>query len=92
MAITPDQLQQTIENVITEVNSVADTATGILTGVNPAWGASAAAFLAIGKAVDKLIPGMAASVDRWIQGNLPTDAEKADFALKISVLSDKSAP
>jgi len=90
--MTPDQLQQTLDNIVTEVNTVADTSIGILTGVNPEFGASAAAFLVIGKAVDKLIPGIAASVDTWIQGNPPTAAEKSDFAMKLAVLGDKSRP
>ena len=90
--MTPQQLEQTLGNIVDEVNTVGDTATAVLSGVNPAWGASAAAFLVIGKAVDKLVPGMAASVDAWIQGNPPTDAEKADFAAKLSVLADKSLP
>lgn len=82
--MTPNELKSLLDNVVTEANSVASFAGVLDPQIMP--------FIAIGKAVDKQLPGLAASVDRWIQGEPPTDAEKADMAAKLAVLKDPNCP
>ena len=82
--MAPADLKQVLQNIVGEVNAVADIAAGVDPALLP--------FIAIGKAVDKSIPGLAEGVANWIQGNPPTDAELADFQAKLSVLSDPNAP
>lgn len=82
--MTPEELKTLLDNIVTEVNSAADFA-GI---VDPAL----IPIIAIGKAVDKQIPGLVATVDRWIQGNPPTDQEKADLAAQLKVLGNPDLP
>lgn len=82
--MTPDQLKTLLENIVTEAN----TASSFVGALDPAL----IPFIAIGKAVDTVIPGLAGGIDNWIQGNPPTDAEKADIAAKLAVLSDPNAP
>ncbi len=81
--MTPAEIKTLLDNIVTEVNSVADVASFL--------GPQVAAAVAVGKAVDKQIPGLVAAADAWIQGNPPTDADKADFAAKLGVLGDPNA-
>jgi hypothetical protein len=82
--MTPAELKTLLDNIVTEVNGAADFAGALDPAIIP--------FIAIGKAVDKLIPGLAESVDNWIQGNPPTDAEKAELAQQLSVLGNPDLP
>ena len=82
--MSPAELQTLLDNIVNEVNSAADFG-GI---IDPAL----IPFIAIGKAVDKQIPGLVAIVDKWIQGNPPTDAEKAALAQQLSVLGNPDLP
>lgn len=82
--MTPEELKQTVENVVVELGTVADIAAGVDPALVP--------FIAIGKAVSKQIPGLVEAVDSWLQGNAPTDAEKADLIQKISVLENPDLP
>lgn len=82
--MTPAELQQTIDNVVTELNGVADYAGVLDPGLLP--------FLAIGKAIDKQIPGLAAAVDGWLSGNPPTPEEKAALLQQLSVLGNPNLP
>lgn len=82
--MTPAELQVTIDNVVSELNGVADFAGVLDPGLLP--------FIAIGKAVDKQIPGLVAAVDNWIKGNPPTEAEKATLVQQLSVLSNPDLP
>jgi len=81
--VTPEQIKSLLDNVLAEVNNAADFAGVLDPGLIP--------FIAIGKAIDPLIPGLVASVAGWIAGNPPTEAEKSDFARKLAVLADKTA-
>lgn len=49
-------------------------------------------FVVIGKAVDKLIPGLSGMVQRWVEGNPPTEDEKEDLKAKLAVLADPNNP
>jgi hypothetical protein len=49
-------------------------------------------LVAIGKAVDSQIPGLAAAVQGWIQGNAPTQAEIDDVLAKLAVLGNPNNP
>jgi hypothetical protein len=82
--MTPQELKAFLANIVAELNGVADFA-GVLA---PQF----AAYIAIGKAIDTQIPGLAAMVDSWIQGNPPTPEELADFGAKLKVLNDPNLP
>jgi hypothetical protein len=82
--MTPDQLRTLLDNITAEVNGVADFAGVLDPGLLP--------FIAIGKAIDKQIPGLVEAVDNWVQGNPPTDAEKADLLAQLKVLGDPNLP
>lgn len=82
--MTPDELKTLLDGIVSEVNNAADFAGTLDPGIIP--------FIAIGKGIDRMIPGLAATVDRWIQGNPPTDQEKADLAAQLKVLSDPNLP
>jgi hypothetical protein len=49
-------------------------------------------FIIIGKAVDKILPDLASQVQRWVEGNPPTQQELDEFKAKLAVLSDPDAP
>jgi hypothetical protein len=82
--MTPAELRTLLDNIVTEVNGVADFAGVIDPGLIP--------FIAIGRAVDKQIPGLVAAVDNWVRGNVPSDAEKADLLAQLKVLGDPNLP
>lgn len=46
----------------------------------------------IGRAVSNLVPGLAGDIARWVEGNPPTDEEKAQFREKLNVLLDPNLP
>lgn len=82
--MTTDELKTLLDTITTDLNAVADYA-GI---VDPAL----IPFIAIGKAVDKQIPGLVAGVANWIAGNPPTDAEKKALLDQLSVLGNPDLP
>jgi len=82
--MTPAELKTLLDNIVTEVNGAADFVGAIDPELIP--------FIAIGKAIDKQIPGLAGTVDNWIQGNPPTDEDKAALAQQLSVLGDPNLP
>jgi len=82
--MTPDELKQTVDNVVNEVNGAAE----LLGVLDP----ELLPFIAIGKAVDKQIPGLVEAVDGWIRGNPPTDKEKADLLSQLKVLGNPDLP
>jgi hypothetical protein len=82
--MNPAELKTLIENIVTEVNGVADIAAGVDPELIP--------LIAIGKAVDKMLPGLVESVDNWIQGNPPTDEEKATLTAQLAVLNNPDLP
>jgi hypothetical protein len=46
----------------------------------------------MGKALDKAIPGLAGTVQKWIDGNPPTDDERAELKAKLAILADPDNP
>ena len=82
--MTPDALKTLLDSIVDQVNAVADFG-GI---IDPAL----LGFIAIGKAVDKQIPGLVANVDRWISGNPRSDAEKVELLKQLSVLGNPDLP
>lgn len=82
--MTPAELKTLLDNIVTEVNGVAS--------FGQVLAPKYASWIAIGKAVDTMIPGLVEGVDNWVQGNPATDAEKADLLQKLSVLGDPNAP
>lgn len=82
--MTPEETKQLLETIIAELNQAGSVAS--------AFAPQYQAIFAIGMAVDKLIPGMVADVQNWIQGNVPTEAEKADTASKLAVLGNPNLP
>ncbi len=82
--MTPEDLQTLLDNVVAEVNNVADFG-GI---IDPAL----LPIIAIGKAVDKQLPGLVATVDKWIQGNPPTLQDRIDLKQQLSVLGNPDLP
>lgn len=82
--MTPDQLKALLDTVVTDLNTAGDFAGTLDPALIP--------FIQIGKAVDKLVPGLAASVDKWIQGNPPTDQEKAEVLQQLNVLGNPNLP
>lgn len=81
MAMTPDQIKDLLTTIVSDVNMAADFA-GIL---DP----ELIPFIAIGKAVDKVVPGIASSVASMIQGTPPTQDQIAQNAQELAMLGDK---
>lgn len=73
-----------VNTVVTDLNAAADYAGIVDPDLIP--------FIQLGKAVDKMLPGIAGHVASWIEGNPPTEAEKADLAAKLGVLGDPNQP
>lgn len=82
--MTPEQLQDLLDNIFEEVNAVTTYASGVAPQLLPA--------VVIGRALQKVVPGIAADIDRMIQGNPPTDLEKANMRAKLSVLGNPDLP
>ncbi len=82
--MTPEELKSLVENIVAEANSAADLVGALDPGLIP--------FIAIGKAVDKQIPGLVETVDEWIQGNPPTEADKTALQEQLSVLGNPNLP
>ena len=82
--MTPAETKDLLTRIVNDVNAVG----GVATMLAPQY----AAFVAIGMAMDKQIPGLVSSVQAWIEGDMPTDEELSDHAAKLAVLSDPNAP
>lgn len=82
--MTPSELQTLLDNIVAEVNTAADFAGTLDPAIIP--------FIVIGKAIDKQIPGLVANIDRWIQGNPPTQADKDTLKEQLSVLGNPNLP
>lgn len=82
--MTPEETKNLLDLITKEVGQAADLA-GI---IDPAL----IPFIAIGKAMGGLIPGLISEVQSWVEGNPPTEAEKADLAAKLAVLSNPDLP
>lgn len=82
--MTPEETQSLLTEIITGI----ETGVGFVGVIDPAL----IPAIVIGKAVGNLVPGIAASVQRWIEGNPPTDAEKAELAAKLETLGNPDLP
>ncbi len=82
--MTPEQTKDLLTNIVSDANEVG----GIASMFAPQY----AAFIAIGMAMDKQIPGLVSSVQAWIEGEDPTEEELIDHAAKLTVLSNPNAP
>lgn len=82
--MSPAELRTLLDNIVTEVDGVASFAGAIDPALIPA--------IAVGRAVLKQIPGIAESVDNWISGNPPTQAELDELQAKLKVLGDPNLP
>ena len=82
--MTPSELQTLLDNIVAEVNTAADFAGTLDPAIIP--------FIVIGKAIDRQIPGLVANIDRWIQGNPPTQADKDALKEQLSVLGNPNLP
>jgi hypothetical protein len=79
---------ENVKLILTQAVDYLDVGETIAAGVDPAL----IPFIAIGKAVESQIPGIAASITAWIEGNDPTSAEIDEHAKRLAVLSDPNAP
>lgn len=82
--MTAAETQVLLDSIIAEINTAADFIGTLDPELIP--------IVLIGKAIDKQIPGLAATIQNWVEGNPPTDAEKADTASKLAVLGDPNNP
>jgi len=82
--MTPQELKILIENIVTEVNAAADFAGTLDPAIIP--------FIVLGKAIDKQIPGLVETIDNWLQGNPPSEADKKTLEEQLSVLGNPNLP
>lgn len=82
--MTNEELQNLIKEIVTGIETGADMVGVIAPGLIP--------FIVIGKAFDKIIPGLATAVKSWVEGNPPTDEEKAKLKEMLAVLGDENLP
>lgn len=82
--MTPAEIEVLTQEIIAGLETGADMASTIAPAIIP--------FIVIGKAVDKVIPGLAGMIARWMQGNPPTPEELEDLKKKLAVLQDPDAP
>jgi len=82
--MTPEELKTFLDNIVGEVNLAGDFIGTLDPAIIP--------YIVLGKAIDKMIPGVVYTVDKWIQGNTPTSQEKADMLQQLSVLGNPDLP
>lgn len=82
--MTTAEVQQTVENIVNDLEAVGTVAAGVDPALLP--------FIAIGRAVANQLPGLAAAVTNWIEGNPPTADEKAALIQQLNVLSNPNLP
>ena len=82
--MTSKETKELLTNIVNDLNMAATFAGVIDPALIP--------FISIGMAVDKMIPGLAANVQDWVEGNPPTEEEKAETAAKLATLSDSNLP
>lgn len=78
--MTPDQVKQLTQDIVNGLDTVEDIAAGVDPALKP--------FILIGKAIENQAPGVAAHITAWIEGNPPTDAEKAELNDKLKALEN----
>ena len=79
-----DEVKTTVETIVADLEAVSSIAAGVDPALIP--------FIAIGRAVAKQLPGLAAAVTSWIEGNPPSDAEKQALLDQIKMLGDPNLP
>lgn len=82
--MTPDEVKTTVENIVTDIEAVGTIAAGVDPALVP--------FIAIGRAVANQLPGLAAAVTNWFQGNPPTADEKAALIQQLAILGNPNLP
>ena len=82
--MTADEVKNTVQSIVDDLDAVSTLAAGLDPALVP--------FLAIGRAVEKQLPGLAAAVTNWIQGNKPTPDEVQTLLQELAVLGDPNAP
>lgn len=82
--MTNAEIEQLTNEVVLSLEFGADLASVFAPEIVP--------FVVLGKALDKTVPGLAGIVTRWVEGNPPTDEEKAVFKSKLATLSDPNNP
>jgi hypothetical protein len=82
--MTAQETHDMLANIVAELEAGADLASIIAPGLIP--------FIVIGKAMDKMIPDLGSQVQKWIEGNPPTQQERDEFAAKLAVLDDPNLP
>lgn len=82
--MTPQEVEQLAAEIVAGLESGADMASVLAPQIIP--------FVLIGKAVDKVVPGLAGMITRWVDGNPPTPEELEDFKKKLAVLGDPNNP
>jgi hypothetical protein len=78
-----DQVKQLTQDIVSGLETVEDIAAGIDPALKP--------FVIIGKAIENQAPGIAATITAWIQGNPPTDADKASLNDQLKALESTSS-
>ena len=82
--MTAQETEILLNQIIADLNIAAD----FIGTLDPAL----IPLIIIGKAVDKLIPGVAAQIQTWIEGNPPTQQELEDFKAKLATLGNPDLP
>lgn len=79
---------QEIERLTTEIIGGLETGAAFIGLLAP----EVIPFIVLGKAVDKVIPGLVGDISKWVEGNQPTLEEIDEFKKKLAVLADPNAP
>lgn len=82
--MTPEQIEELAKEIIGGLNG----AIGMVGLIDP----KIIPFIVIGQAVSNIVPGVAKTVARWVEGNPPTPEELEEFRRKLSVLADPNNP
>lgn len=82
--MNPEQIETLSEEIISALEAGATIASVAVPEIAP--------LLVIGKAVDKLIPGLAANIAKWTAGTPPTEEEKLELKKKLAILADPNNP
>ena len=82
--MSAQELQCLLTTVLGDIN----TGASIIAGLDPAL----VPYVALGRALDTAIPGLAATVSKWITGEAPTAEEVAAQAAQLAVLGDPRLP